>query len=247
MPTANLPIIPPTLPEGFCPTSWQNFVNEAVGKAIVQFTSSSFSVLIVQSTAPGATDRDKPWLNTTDDRIYRWVGGAWVSRHPSTPGGIERRLVRGTTAQIETYDGGEAGVVGDAAGPMWEEDTDFAARFPVGVGTTAGGTVIALGGTGGEDAHVLLQAELPSTTHRHLSPWMASTGASDATTFPYGNGPAITGSGKVVDDSGNNHSDRVLPYTESVGLGSDTAHNNLPPYIGVRWIKRTARIYYRGS
>lgn len=153
------------------------------------------------------------------------------------------------------YDGGDGddpAVTAPTAttGAMWEQDSAFHGRFPIGVGTTPGGTSVAVLGTDGNDLKTIAEANLPS--HKHLSPWYGSligSNAWDGDTNPeYGYTEVSTAAGKkVVDDSSGNysHPDRVQPYTSSTGSG--TQLDVLNPCIGIYVIKRTARIYYTAS
>lgn len=232
--TYNLPITPPTLPTGFCFESWQQIANELVGGATVQFlTDGAPTQTIKSSTAPAAADRDKLWFNLNDSRIYFYGTSnglsisAWVSEHLTPPSGAERRIWVGSTGDLQTYDGGDTGIEDEASGPMWEVDTAFAALFPVGVGTFASGATVAVTGTGGEEKHTLTTAEMPAHTHTF-----------DMEEETSGSGYQMP----LTEDTPNN-----TPYatgtTSSTGGGQ--SHNNLPPFYGVFFIKRSSRIYYR--
>lgn len=94
---------------------------------------------------------------------------------------------------------------------------DHRARFPIAVGSTAKPIAIALGATGGEDEHVLLVAELAA--HHHSITTTGAGKAGDSFRNPANPDPA---SGYPTND------DQVTNDT-----GSDTAHNNMPPWIGV--------------
>lgn len=135
----DLPIIPPTLPEGFCPTTWQEFVNEAVGKAVAQFSGSGFTVIISQPTQPDPVDRDKLWYDTDVGRLYRFTGGAWVLPHAYEASGDARLWWEGLEADVWAFDGGDGqdpSVSAPAAnsGAMWEVDHNYDGRSPMGAG-----------------------------------------------------------------------------------------------------------------
>ncbi len=70
------------------------------------------------------------------------------------------------------------------------------------------------GGTGGESTHVLTDAEMPS--HHH--------------SFPKGSG---SGSGPVQNSDGGSGSTQ-----DTDTKGSDTAHENKPPFYNVVWVMR---------
>lgn len=244
MPTANLAVIPPTLPSGFCPTGWQQLINEGVGKAIVQFTSSIFTVVISAASAPGAADRDKLWFNTNDDRIYRYHDGAWLSEHPEAPNGLARRMFVGTLTQLQTYDGGDSDSAGDASGPMWERDTDFNDRIPMGVGSSVATAV----GTNYGDADgqiTLTEANLPAHKHfcargtNNLSA-TPQVGATDQ--ISYNGGGMSQENYTLLGISG-----EANVGLSSDGLGTSAAVNVLNPVRGVYIVKRTSRIYFKAT
>lgn len=124
---------------------------------------------------------------------------------------------------------------------------DYRARFPVGAGTFDGGDTAVLGTKGGEDRHVLSQAEL---NHVHVTGRFQSDTGGDGndivlllggTTGVSGTGRAVTGVGDVDPDE--NLSSETGKYTiTSAPLNANgsaptadthdvTAHNNLPPYL----------------
>jgi hypothetical protein len=235
--TYNLPITPPTLASGFCFESWQQIANELVGKATVQFlTDGAPTQVIKSSSAPASTDTDKLWFNLNDSRVYFYgtanglLIAAWVSEHPTPPGSSERRLWVGSTGDLQTYDGGDTNTAGDAAGPMWEVDSAFAARFPVGVGTFAASGSVAVTGTGGEDKHTLTANESGLPAHTHS----------------FGSGVSVlTTPGSVHDIDSGSQGSSIAATAENTSASAAEAHNNLPPYYGVYFIKRTSRIYYK--
>lgn len=224
---AELPIIPPTLPDDYCFTDWQTLAQDLVGGAVAQLDNSGWSVIIKQSSVPNATQRSYLWFNTDDDKTYRWENSVskWVSRHPLTPSGSERRLWFGNEASLASYDGGASGTVGDASGPMWEIDTAPEARFLLVAGSLPSGTTIIPGTTGGEEKVTLTTAQLPSHTHTY-------TGKGDTGAGGDG-GAAWVGDGNSSNVSG--------------ATGDGESHNNMPPYYGCYVIKRSARIYFAQS
>lgn len=81
-------------------------------------------------------------------------------------------------------------------------------RFPLGAGVYT-----TVGGLGGENAHILTIAEMPA--HTHTIPAADNTGVQ----------------ARAARGGGTN-----LGTITSSSQGSGTAHNNMPPYIGVNWI-----------
>ena len=191
-------------------------------------------------STPAVDDQDRPWIRTIGgkpDRMYSFISGQWISKHSIPAGGNVRQMWVGSEGDLETYDGGAAGAVNEMAGPFWTVDTAMAARFPVGVGDFAA----AVKATGGEENHTLLTAEMPAHKHAPFSGgkkiWHDKYNGSgqDGTTGDtrvnhFGDGPEGAGISLAED-----------LYKEA---GDGEAHNNLPPYYGVYFIKRTSRIYY---
>src|SRR6185436_5578909 len=129
------------------------------------FSAAQFAVLNGNAfynygnTKPSVENNAYPWLNTNDMRWYRFEG-IWISNTNYSL--FDRRIFVGDVADIATYDGGDTEIPSDRHGPMWAIDTDFAARFPVGVGTFPSGASVAVTGTGGEEKVTLTEGQLPS-------------------------------------------------------------------------------------
>jgi microcystin-dependent protein len=131
---------------------------------------------------------------------------------------------------------------------MWEVDTEFEARFPVGVGAfVASGAVAVLGKTtstaiAGEDQHKLTLPELAAHTH-NVAIKVFGHGGED--------GDRSAADGGTTSNTVTNNT-TVFPTStldpdldaSAVSAGGDIAHNNLPPFYGVYFIKRTIRVYY---
>jgi|SRR6185295_17842747 len=93
------------------------------------------------------------------------------------------------------------------------------ARFPLATGSLPLSGAVALGSVSGEERHVLLVAEMPK--HKHATTLHRSSPDSGPDNlFATGNGP----------DDGGDYPDQTYDTSE---VGSDTAHNNIPPYFGV--------------
>ena len=223
---SNLAIIPPQLPSHL--SCYQTLINEGVGKAVVQLDTTGFTNIIMQSSAPSATQRNYAWYNTNDDLVYRWDAtvSAWVKRHPLAPGTSVKWFWTGSLAAIETLDGGESGTIGDAAGPMWQRDTDMDGKIAIAAGTLPSGAVLTIGDEGGEDKHTMTTSELVAHTHTVELDGGGNDGSTKVWTAQDDNAVALT-------------------YTTS-STGSTTPFNVLNPYLVGVWLERTARIYYRG-
>lgn len=225
----------PSLPVNYCPTNYQQLANDIIGGTQATFNSAiGNSFFNFGPTVPTLNNQIYPWL---DENGFWWVfsNGYWTRRNPVAAGGSERRIYVGTTSDLQTYDGGNTNTASDWSGPMWEVDTAFEARFPVGVGTFSASGVVSVNGTttstavAGEDKHTLVVGEVPSHTHQILDQYinLVQRGTADSGVFSATNRSEGTAN--------------LLPTTSS---GGGAAHNNLPPFYGVYFIKRTARVYY---
>jgi microcystin-dependent protein len=139
-------------------------------------------------------------------------------------------------SDVWSYDGGDGDnpttdPPTDKSGAMWEVDHDFDFHFPLGAGTSAApyNTLINVGDVGGEEKHGLTSDE--NGIHSHF--------------LRADQGQVFTGklsvTGKDI-PAGNYISNEFSTATQISGLG--VGHNNMPPYIGVYFIKRTMRKYY---
>lgn len=238
------------LPPNYCWPGSQQFYNDIV--ALLTGTVAGSPVNVSVSPNPPA-DLTALWVKTVGgfmEGIYLYLG-QWIRPHPCPPSGNERRLWRGLADGsipngIWSYDGGDGqdpAVVTphDAIGAMWTIDTDFEFKMPIGVGTNSVAynglhTAINRNDTGGEEKHELVISEIPPHTH-HL-------GSNGVATLPADGHVAQAGTGASVGQPG-------LTDTDSAGGDGSTPpvtipHNNMPPYIGVYFIKRTARLYITG-
>lgn len=228
-------LTPPSLPIGYCPTNYQQLANDVISGTQANFNSSiGNSFFNFGPTTPALNNQVYPWL---DENGNWWIfqSGYWLRQHPIAAGSAERRIYVGTTTDLQTYDGGNTNAPSNWSGPMWEVDTLFEARFPVGAGTFAASGVVSVNGTttstavAGEDKHTLVTSEMPSHTHQILDQYINLTqrGSADTSVF-----------------SATNRSEGVANLLPTTSSGGDAAHNNLPPFYGVYFIKRTSRVYY---
>jgi hypothetical protein len=222
--------------------NYQNLANDIIGGTQAVFNSTiGNSFFNFGPTFPAINNRIYPWLDE-DGQWWIFDQGFWVYKNPVVAGSYERRIFVGTTNDLLSYDGGDGtAVAGDTSGPMWMVDTLLDARFPVGVGTFTASGAVAVNGTAtatsivGEDQHTLSAPEIPSHTH--------SLGANGK--------PAVFWDNFVQEAGGDGNPsfsfNQSVPETStSTGgvIGGGGAHNNLPPFYGVYFIKRTSRIYY---
>jgi len=258
MPDILLPIIPGTLPQDCYPASADAFQKLLLGLARAKLTAN-FNGVVYGENAPASSDWDKLWVRQDSGgnliRVYTHGSyGVWVSPHPIPVGSLALMIWKGSEAELKAYDEGVDEAVTAVTGPFWEIDHDFDFKVPVGAGTNGTAydgnpaTVLAVGDTGGEERHVLLEAEMAS--HKHL---MASSHTTDTTSDidksweDIGGSEAATLTPEKVIDVTSGDFARVHPYTktESGLTNRDKSHQNMPPYRTVYFAKRTARLYYK--
>jgi hypothetical protein len=197
--------------------------NSSIGNSFFNFGAS----------VPALNNQVYPWLDE-DGNWWIYKDGYWLRKNPVAIGSSERRVYVGTTTDLQTYDGGNTNAPSNWSGPMWEVDTLFEARFPVGAGTFAASGVVSVNGTttstavAGEDKHTLVTSEMPK--HSHTMTWDSQDTAGGNQLKTLYLGPDANAFNDIVKSSGD--------------AGGDAAHNNLPPFYGVYFIKRTSRVYY---
>lgn len=227
-------LTPPNLPIGYCPTNYQQLANDIVSGTQANFNSSiGNSFFNFGNSTPALNNQVYPWLDS-DGNWWVFQGGYWARKNPVAIGSDERRIYVGSTTNLQTYDGGDTNTISAYTGPMWEVDTAFEARFPVGAGTFAASGVVSVNGTttstaiAGEDKHTLITAEIPP--HSHSMTWDSQDTAGGNQLKTLYLGPDANAFNDINKNTGDS--------------GSGAAHNNLPPFYGVYFIKRTARVYY---
>lgn len=169
---------------------------------------------------------------------------------------------------LDSGDGTDPSVSGNVtlySGAMWAVDHSMDGRFPVGAGTVpnsdlgSGSAQIGIAQPAdsfarqGEYAHLLTDAEGAVGGHTH--PFgltnLAGGGHADDAFFAHTavipttayDGYYVTGSGVVVQATENQANLYTLKANDGNGVTS-VAHNTMPPYLGVWWLKHTARKYY---
>jgi len=228
-----------TLPEGTCYTTEQMRFN-GFAAALQGFFPGNVTLWNYGNSVPTADNQDKPWLrlnaNGSLDRVYIYFNGNWVSPHAIQDNAYVAIWTSDLTS-LALFDGGDNNAPGDASGPMWEEVVALRAKFPLGAGTLPSTTVVAIGETGGEENHTLLLPEVPK--HQHA----VGTGSGQA-----GNNTeyiGVTGSGSTTALTTAVLHQSNTTYTGGAADGSTTPHNTMPPYLGVTYIRRSSRIFYK--
>lgn len=240
--------------DGYCPASYQQFANDiaAALSGTLPGTLVGWSVgstkPVVTGDDPGAHDR--PWLKLDEtcnlERIYFFSNGEWRSPHSDFIGKVI--LYEGLEADVPTLDGGTAGAVTDSTGPFWAIVTEMAAKVPMGPGTLPGfqtppvPTTIAVGVNGGSEgqAVTLPLGALPSHIHD-----ITVEGSGDGSTSQTGRFQVNDGTFKWVAANSNDKVGHTRPSALPAS-GTPDAVNiaTLPPYRGIWFLKKTARIYY---
>jgi len=223
-----------SLPEGQCFSNDQLRFN-AFAAALRGYLPGAYNSFVIGNTAPAVEDQERPWIRLTADgfldRMYYFSDGLWLAPHPIPASSLVRVLWAGTTSELQTYDGGEAGAISATTGPFWEVSTAFSGRVPLGVGTLPiSGTPIAVNTTGGLEKVVLAESELPSHTHPGGIGLLGDNNNDDSSPPAASNGTAVAGN---------------YQYPTSGATGGGLAHENMPPYVGIYFIRRSARRYYR--
>jgi len=241
-------LVPGTLPEGWCAQSeqdrYQTYFKLAQVRAFTAATASQY--FNFGNSTPTPDNRIYPWLRTeadgAPDRWYVYYDGIWCWPH-SIPSNDSRVIIwTGSAGDIDTLDGGTAGTATTKSGPFWQIDTTFAQRMPVGVGTLPlAGTALAVGDTGGADQVTLTAEQLPAHKHpvypdgreNEWAHYSYDSGSTDGTNQEPA-WPITSGSADQTSE--------LFAQNQTGTTGS--AHNNMPPYRTVYFIKRTARQFY---
>jgi hypothetical protein len=203
--------------------------NDIIGGTQATFNSTiGNSFFNFGPTYPAINNRIFPWLDQ-DGNWWIYDQSLWLRKNIVAASGYDRRIYVGTTTDLLSYDGGDGTATAtNTTGPMWEVDTEFEARFPVGAGAfVASGAVAVMGKATstaivGEDQHTLTIPEMPAHTHNFF--------------------PLVTADANNGGANGVQYGTTANVATSSTGDG--TSHNNLPPFYGVYFIKRTIRVYY---
>lgn len=236
-----LALIPPTLPEDFCEQSSQDQANILIGGT--QITGTADPEIIFSETEPGVDDRDKAWgllapggINTGFIFTY---SGDWLLLHEYDASGDVRMIWTGTLADISLFDGGTAAALTDRTGPMWERDTDFNGRSPMGVGaipTSNPAKSLGEGEDYGEGAHLMTEEEVGPHDH----PLAGDAAIQDGRRINIVNTGA-GGAGLLIGLTGPPATD--LSVSDNTYVAGQQSMPVIHPVRGCYLIKRTSRIY----
>lgn len=245
MPNLNLiTLTAPTLPLGYCPATYQNLALDIINGTQATFNSTvGNSFFNTGASAPSVNNQIFPWLDN-DGQWWIFSGGVWIRENPTPPSSGERKMWVGTISDLQAYDGGDGTATTPSiyAGAMWDVDTEFAARFPVGVGAFVASGAVAVLGTAtstsivGEDKHTLNASEIPTHNHNVRVETANGVTVSNLMCTDFAEKPAGNGN--------NDFSWQAGIHVVADNFGGGLSHNNLPPFYGVYFIKRTIRVYY---
>lgn len=242
MPSALLPILPGTLPQGFCPTTEQERL-VAYANNMKAVLNGGFSYYNYGADKPAPEFQAYPWLRTTDGRWYMYSG---VWRSPNNYSLDERRIWMGSLSDLITYDGGSAGTVSATTGPMWVEDTSMIDRIPIGAGSTA-----AIGVNAGSASVTL--------TPDNMNHWHGvgtDGGIDDPPTMIRRDWTSPNNFTRRINDLNTSGStgwmDNTTPFSSGTmgstepfaNTTSPTAFSVIPPVKGVYFVKPSGRLYY---
>lgn len=247
-------LYPPTLPPSYCITTLQSFVNLLFSQGRGEITTTgSIAQIIVDETPPGPDQRDYTWGRILDgvlDGWYEFKDGAWVTPHhvpPSdSPGAAgERRMWTGDLTALQTYDGGDSDPIGNASGPMWEEDPDFRGRILMGAGAIPDTTdTLAVSTNYGSNQVTLTQENLPEllTLTGNLAGWRTNLEEGASSDTPQW--LAFHENGGTV--GGTNPAEKEVTY-HLTNTDGGTAFGTVPAVRGIYMIRRTTRKYRKST
>lgn len=230
------------LPESYCFTTPNRFALDIVAQ-MSGYVPGSYSFFVISETEPDAEDRDKMWIKllpggAPDGRYYIYYLGEWVYPHPIEAESSVRMIWVGSESELWSFDGGDGTDPSSVAptattGAMWERDTAFDFRFPLGAGTSPKPTTVSVGDTGGAEEIELAAGQMPEHTH--------TVDANDYIADSYGGSGGFT--------VGNIEPEGTLPIITTSAAGGDGSGgvdpvNKMPPYYGVYFAKRTARQFF---
>lgn len=255
--------VPGTLPYSCYPATPQQLNVDIITLAQF-FLSQNFPGIYIGPTSspPPADQRDRAWLNSDNQRIYLWISGAWQREYDVPANGGENRIIRISANDYNSEQGGDAVTVGvgPSVGPLWIEDTDFAGRVPIGIGTiptsSPAASIASIGdtqdslGNSGQYAHTLTEAEGALGSHIHGMGLTESGGGRHFELFTNASSPVPStaaiafGSGDTPSRGNVTQADMfTLPPGAAGGGVTATAFQLMQPYLGRIFVKRTARVY----
>ena len=232
------------LPTGFCPTTYQSMLS-AFGQAM-SVSIPSASGISISATPPPNTSAVWFQIDSLNRfiRMFTYAQGSWLSAHPLPPGSTIWWF--SALPNFSVFDGGDSFAPGVASGAMWQQatvdgtalGTVISAQFPVTAGTLPSGKVLAVGGSGGEENHTLLTAEIPLHQHKSGVATFYEFGAYGSTSTDIPGGQAKNSIASVVTGT------PIYQPLTAVDGGGGGGHNTMPPYVVGYLLQRTYRQFY---
>ena len=197
-------LVGPTLPSGFCPTTFQELSDAIINGTQVTFLIDTGNFLYNYGSAtPAPENRIFPWLNTDDGLWYNFKFGLWVS--PVSPrdtvDGFRQMYLpaQGTPiATVWSLDSGDGtdgqptlpdgsanpGYVSPTAttGAMWIVDYVLNGRFPLAAGIIPGSDL----GSGAASVGIAQTGDSFGREGEYAHELTADEGAQDSHTHPFG-------------------------------------------------------------
>ena len=154
--------IPPSFPEGYCPTTFAEGFMLAISQTQFIFQSDvANSFYNIGDQVPSVDNRGFPWMRSIGGQFERWYQwspnyGAWISPYWTPPPPESKWALDWTGSEVELKSldnsGGAANPVTATTGPFWEVDHDLDQRIAIGAGTLPiSGTLIGVGTNVGAD------------------------------------------------------------------------------------------------
>jgi len=259
--STTIPLIAPSLPLGWCPTSEQDRATMLFNRAGALLPTGAGWTVKVSTLAdpPTAAEQSNTlWLVLGADgsptRLYKYSGGYWSSEHPVTASGSQRSLWVGTENDLWAFDGGDGTDPTTSpptarTGAMWQVDHDFDFRALMGPGTSPDSTVLAVGANLGAEFITLAIENFP---HQHPFGYLYHGTSSDDALFLHGSTvtiPSTTGYAVHGDASGESTTATSADLITGAPIAPQdstaaTTKSVLNPVRGIFVIKRTARTHY---
>ncbi len=255
MPETPVTLLPGTLPYECWPELPQT-LNVDIVTRIQAFLSSAFPGIYVGPTAPPVDQRNRLWFNTAQDSFhwYQYVNGDWMRVYEIAASSSLRWMWQGSEANLKTFAGGDTNAIGTMSGPLWEIDTDYVGRVPIGVGlipgTTTPAITTAVGDTTGAAEHTLTEGEGGNGVHTHgVGKYLNGavglnyTGNNTVPSYTGAVTQGISGSTTGPDTTANVF---TLPSgLTAAGVPTPTPFQTIPPAKATYVIKRTSRVWVR--
>lgn len=265
----NVPVTPGNLPVGYCPSSYQDLLNVFAANMTVP-VPAALSQIVWQASAP------TPGSNTAWGKldglgrpigVYFFAQGAWLRLHTTVPGLTIWWF--NALPDFTTFDGGDGNTLSPISGPMWQQALDgngnlIQAAFPVTPGTLPSGKVLGLGGSGGEEAHILVPTEDVPHQHFVVNTDQTQTNGPQSNTFLIqfntannAGGYSLMADATLPTVAPTSEVGGISPPPVPSGPGIVTpagytgqyqarAHNTMPPYVVGYLLQRTTRLFYIG-